>query len=81
MYRLKLNLSKYMLDVCIYFRRFHYIYLSTNIKNVPRKYNKRITLDISKQFIIYKNNTNTQSQTFLPSIKMDKPLVIRQYIM
>ena len=36
MYRLKLNLSKYMHDVCIYFRRFHLIYLSTNIKNVPR---------------------------------------------
>ena len=25
-----------MHDVCIYFRRFHYIYLSTNIKNDPR---------------------------------------------
>ena len=25
-----------MKDVCICFRRFHYIYLSTNIKNVPR---------------------------------------------
>ena len=34
MYRTqKLNLSKYMDDVCIYFRRFHKIYLSTNIKN------------------------------------------------
>ena len=26
-----------MQDVCIYFRRFHSIYLSTNIKNDPRK--------------------------------------------
>ena len=39
-----------MHDVCIYFRRFHKIYLSTNIKNVPRINTLKQELSSAKRY-------------------------------